>query len=348
MYTIRPLLGIVILFSMSAIGVADVSHNQDFPVSGLSIQSILEPADSNVYHHINVANCMFKTDGVAKPEIPYNTINFVIPANEEVTGITINGTIGQEMGDTFFVYPAQPPQKIDEPPPAFVPPDSEAYSSYLPYPGKLAEVVQAAYLSGYRIVTVRLYPVQYTPAAKSITFYSKIIFTVHTKAGANNAVPVYRRNPIVQVRIEKLVRSLVENPEGVEHRARSTAGNVITPLTITGLPSIEGSGVDYVIITNEVLEPVLQALASWKMKKGIITQVRTVEWISNNYTGCDLQEKIRNFIKDAYSYWGTGYILLAGDTRIVPERKAYNPDYYYHNIAPLMPTDLYFSSLEKN
>lgn len=209
----RLLLGITILFSFIVTGFADVSHNQDFPVSGLNIQAIPEPADSNVYHHISVTNCLFKTEAIGKPEVPYNAINLLVPANEQVTGITINDTIKQELGDTFFVYPAQPPQKIDDPPPEFVPPDSEAYSSNLPYPGKLAEVVQTAYLSGYHLVTVRLYPVQYTPVARKLTFYTKIVFTVHTRAGVNKAVPVYRRSPIIQERMEKLVKSLVENPE---------------------------------------------------------------------------------------------------------------------------------------
>jgi len=131
MYKMRPLLGMTILLSLSATVFADVSHNQDFPISGLSIQALLEPADSNVYHHIAQTGCLFKTDAIGKPELPYNAINFVIPASEEVTGITINDTIKYELGDTFFVYPAQPRVKLDEPPPEFVPPDSEAYRSNL-------------------------------------------------------------------------------------------------------------------------------------------------------------------------------------------------------------------------
>ena len=114
---------------------ADVSHNQDFPITDLSIETVFEPADSNIYHHINVAQCIFKTEAIGKPEIPYQTINFVIPANEEVTGITINDTIRQEIGDTFFVYPAQPAWTIGDPKPEFVPPDSEAFGSNSPYSG---------------------------------------------------------------------------------------------------------------------------------------------------------------------------------------------------------------------
>ena len=121
---------IAILLGMCVTGFADVSHNQDFPVSGLNIQAILEPADSNVYHHVAQSGCLFKTEAIGKPELPYNAINFLIPANEEVTGITINDTIKQGLGDTFFVYPAQPRQKIDDPPPEFVPPDKFSIANF--------------------------------------------------------------------------------------------------------------------------------------------------------------------------------------------------------------------------
>jgi len=131
MDSIKFIINVAIMSVFVQTALADVSHNQDFPVSGLSIQAVLELADSNVYHHITQSGCIFKTDAIGKPELPYNAINFVIPANEEVTGITINDTIKQELGDTFFVYPAQPRVKLDDPPPEFVPPDSEAYSSNL-------------------------------------------------------------------------------------------------------------------------------------------------------------------------------------------------------------------------
>ena len=320
---------------------ADVSHNSDFPISGLSIQAILEPTDSNIYHHLIQSGCLATTEQIGFPEMPYKAINFVIPANEEVTGITINDTIRQDLGDTFFVFPTQPPRKLGDPPPEFVPPDSVAYSSNSPYPGILVEVIHTAYFSGYQIITVRLNPVQYTPAIKKLVFYSKIIFTVHTRIGVSKGVPVNRRSPIVQARMAKLARSLVENPEDVEGQRKINVEqklNETQPLEITALPSIEGSGVDYVIITNEELRPIFQSFADWKTKKGVISQARTIEWISNNYSGCDLQEKIRNFIKDAYSYWGVGYVLLAGDTKIIPERKA----------RGWIPSDLYYSDLEGN
>lgn len=305
------LIVLALLIILLKLAMADVSHNADFPISDLSIEAILEPADSNIYHHIEQIGCLFKTKLLGFPELPYQAINLVIPANEEVIGITIDNTISEELGDTFYVYPAQPPWKIGDPRPPFVPPDSEAYSSNLPYPGNLAEVAHCGYFSGYHLVTVRLYPTQYIPAARKLIFYSKIAFTIHTRACVSKAVPVYRRSPIVQARMEKIVKSLVENPEEVRSRKWEVRSEKIEtkPLLITSLPSIEGSGVDYLIITSEALKDTFQVLADWKTRKGVVTAVRTVEWINQNYTGCDLTEEVRNFIKDAYSYWGTIWFL---------------------------------------
>ena len=77
------------------------------------------------------------------------------------------------------------------------------------------------------------------------------------------------------------------------------------------------------------MDTVFQRLAAWKTLKGVPGNVVLVSWINANYTGYDLQEKIRNFIIDAHATWGTDYILLGGQgdyntagQNIVPTRMA--------------------------
>jgi hypothetical protein len=74
---------------LAGFAVADVSHNADFPIKDLSIQAILEPADSNIYHHIEQIGCLFKTELLGFPELPYQAINLLIPANEKVFFLTL-------------------------------------------------------------------------------------------------------------------------------------------------------------------------------------------------------------------------------------------------------------------
>lgn len=71
-----------------------------------------------------------------------------------------------------------------------------------------------------------------------------------------------------------------------------------------------------------------ERLAHWKTQRGTPTIVVTVEQILNqtfgdctdNGTARDLQEVLRNFIKKAYADWQFQYLLIGGNTQIVPMR----------------------------
>jgi len=68
-------------------------------------------------------------------------------------------------------------------------------------------------------------------------------------------------------------------------------------------------------------------LAAWKRQRGLRTRVVTISDIvadryGNFRTGSrDLQEVIRQFLKMAQSDWGVAWVLLGGDTEIVPIRR---------------------------
>ncbi|MFH1918421.1 MAG: C25 family cysteine peptidase, partial [Planctomycetota bacterium] len=65
--------------------------------------------------------------------------------------------------------------------------------------------------------------------------------------------------------------------------------------------------------------------------------------------GVDEAEKVRNFIKDAYSTWNIDYVLLGGDTNVVPHRYVYAPVPGAPQPIPMtdyVPSDLYFACLD--
>ena len=92
-------------------------------------------------------------------------------------------------------------------------------------------------------------------------------------------------------------------------------------------------------------------LAEWKNEKGIRTEI-----LSNysSYEGTDNAEKIRNMIKDYHGRYNIRWVLLAGDTDIIPIRYVYNPDVivvtgeseYSNWDEEYKPTDFYYASLE--
>ena len=117
------------------------------------------------------------------------------------------------------------------------------------------------------------------------------------------------------------------------------------PFKATQLPSVLGSPVAYVIITNDAMAATFQQLADWKTQSGVPAVVRTVSFIKQQYPfGADDGERVRMFIRDAYSRWGTKWVLLGADTDVIPVRLAYTTYYGGEHIA----TDLYYSCLDGN
>ena len=96
----------------------------------------------------------------------------------------------------------------------------------------------------------------------------------------------------------------------------------------------------------------LVPLANWKNSIGVKTVI-----LSNysSYQGNDDAEKIRNMIKDYYDKYNIRWVLLAGDTDVIPIRYVYNPDVivvgggeseYSNWDDAYKPTDFYYAALE--
>ena len=74
----------------------------------------------------------------------------------------------------------------------------------------------------------------------------------------------------------------------------------------------------------------------------------TTDFIVANYrNGADIQETIRLFLQDAYAKWGTEYVLLGGDTDVLPARYVINTFYPTYSQTSI-PVDLYYAALDGN
>ena len=113
----------------------------------------------------------------------------------------------------------------------------------------------------------------------------------------------------------------------------------------TDLPSTATGPVPYVIVTSEALREPFDSLAAWHTRYGLPTAVRVTSWIYDHYPGSDPQEKIRNFLRDAYREWGTRYVLLGGGANDVPPRYVY-VRFSSDSIENWVPSDLYYACLD--
>ena len=115
------------------------------------------------------------------------------------------------------------------------------------------------------------------------------------------------------------------------------------PFRPTHAPSLDGSPVQYLIVTSEAMAPEFARLAAWKTAKGVPAVVRTVADIeAAAVQGSDFAETVRNYLRDAYQLWGVRFVLLGGDTDVIPVRtvamQLLNFDF------PI--SDLYYSCLD--
>ncbi|MBN1434739.1 hypothetical protein JW921_08270, partial [Candidatus Fermentibacterales bacterium] len=100
------------------------------------------------------------------------------------------------------------------------------------------------------------------------------------------------------------------------------------------------------IITDTSLLQPFDSLAHWRTEGGVLTEVVTTSEVSG-WPGCDLPEKMRNYIIDYYSANGLDYVLLGGDTDLVPCRYAFALSYQTGGGRDdSLPCDLYFSDLD--
>ena len=83
-----------------------------------------------------------------------------------------------------------------------------------------------------------------------------------------------------------------------------------------GIPPIA-----YVIVTSRELRPVFLELGRERIRNGVRSAVRSLESIQAAYPNAvDDPDRIRQFLRDAHDIWGTQYVLLGGDSDVLPPR----------------------------
>jgi hypothetical protein len=280
------------------------------------------------------------------PRVPRVVEALSIPSGAVPTGVEVTEVEWATLPGTYKVGPAQPdvPLPVAQPRmntdrhglsavPKLYEPDPAIYGSSEPYPSTVALLVGAGTMGGYRIAHVELHPVRYIPKTGELQVATKLSYRLEYAGGMTAAVATSRQKAV----FGDMVRSLVKNASDVNKCAPR-----VHPARSFSLPS---GHYEYVVVTDSVMDTVFQRLANWKTAKGVPGTVVKTNWIYVNYSGYDNQEKIRNFIKDAYQTWGTMYVLLGGQgdyassgQNIIPTRMA--------NYGEDEPCDLYYAGLD--
>lgn len=285
-------------------------------------------------------------DDAGKPAIPMRVVSVIVPGGRRVDGVEASFSHSSVLANGIAVK-TSPLTKAD--PDADMPAASRADAALAPseqadvFPSVLARYLGSGTWHGYTIASFAVFPVRVEGA--KIILYGDVALRIATSAEAvGRGVRAERATAQSAADIDQQIRKSVLNPEGAAGYEPIRVSAQKGPFQPTGAPSLEGSPVDYVIITTAAMAAEFDSLAIWRTAKGVPTVVKTVEWIEANYRrGTDRAETVRYFIQDAYAKWGVRWVLLGGDTEEIPARYLWST-YYYGGAN--VPSDLYFAGLD--
>jgi uncharacterized repeat protein (TIGR01451 family) len=276
------------------------------------------------------------------PDLPWLSERIELPpgmkvASVEVTGLeTRSVATGAHVAPALVPTPGLGPEERTKPDPLY-------YQSAQAQPTDFAELGAQGDLRGHDIAMLRVCPVQWLPASGEVRIVTKLSVRLTLEP---STAPVLKRERIVpEWEDDGLASGVPTKALGATLSSMAKAGPIATPFKATQVPSVLGSPVAYVIVTNDAMAPAFQQLADWKTQTGVPAVVRTMSFIQQQYpSAADDAERVRLFLRDCYTRWGSKWALIGGDTDIIPVRLGTTLFYGGENIA----TDMYYSCLDGN
>ncbi len=344
MYLMSTLLLSVIL-SLVHLGVdlMPCAEMSDITVDTLNVNGI-------DYHLLRAAGFTGWGDGVrapGEPQLPSSSVTVLLPPDSRVDHLEITGEEWVTLPGLYLLFPRQRGLTDDT---LFIPPDSAVYSMQTSFPASPLVVSRQGSALGYSVVTLTGTPLRCIPADGTVQVLTSMEVAIHTAPSDEQRLCPERETAWSSEVRDRGIMALVCNPGDIQLYSRPATASLSqrnSPLVITDSPSMMGDGVDLVIITGAELEEAFRQVADHRTRQGIVTTVRTVEWIEQHYSGCDLPEMIRNFLRDAHVEWGVQAVLLGGDDGVVPVRQCNGWVYYtYPYPTYQMPSDDYFADID--
>jgi len=261
------------------------------------------------------------------PLLPCWNINVALPDGAVPRSAFLAGADFVDVEGVYDLMPGTRPRRISNPMQgsAFVR-DPAVYGADRYYPGRDIEIVSEWELVGQRFVTLRIFPVQYNPVRGKIRLAKKMTWKVGFDRNAGVERKLFNFSDRVRDHYMKRLRQLAVNPDDVTLPSGRNAGG----------RTLMSGNYEYVVITTQSLYQEFNDLVDYHTKTGIPAITVPVDHIRGNYPGSDLPEKIREFVIDAHSRWGSIYFLIGGDSlEIEPGRSSFSG-------VGTVPNDTYF------
>jgi hypothetical protein len=263
-----------------------------------------------------------------EPNLPAYLVRVEAPEGSRVVDFRLDGEMASQRDVVGTLTAAKLDRPSEDGGPLFVDPKREAYDA-AQYPEQRVRHLGMTLGGGKVWAHFAVYPLV-SQVGMRVSLLESGVLSISYSADPSAPLPVKSLRP-------QAVES-GKAPAGYSHPLGGQEG------TATDKPSLSGEPVEYLIITPAAFETTLLPLVSWKNLTGTPTAVRTVEWIRQNYpNGADEGQQIRNFIREAYRYWGTRYLLIAGGPSQVHARYS---RYWSWTVPIDILTDNYYACLD--
>ena len=282
---------------------------------------------------------------VGSPALPYRVVNFLLPDGDEVVSYRVvadgSVTLARETSVQLATALVLEDGRVASPSPML-----ESFDSQQAFPLEQIRYMGTGYMHGRGIASFAVFPVRIIGG--DLVLSSELAIEIETAPRSEPRPDIVRRarhRDGFDDYVRSVLASHVVNPDmGSRYEGGMVRVGAVKGFAPTSYPSLEGSAVDYLIITTDALAGEFQRLADWKTAKGVPAVVRTVEWIeANTKNGVDIQETLRFFIREAYAKWGIKYLLLGGDTDVMPPRFGFSR---FVGGGTEVPSDMYFACLD--
>ncbi|MCK4764844.1 MAG: hypothetical protein KAW12_21780 [Candidatus Aminicenantes bacterium] len=296
---------------------------------------------------------------VGEPSVPVEVIEVDIPANAKLAKVILKKTLLKTIKNVSLT-PAQKPLPVGADKFILAKPkvalSQKVYSQKTAYPGKFYEVVTTGFYGDRKVVILKLFPMQYYPAAKKAEFY-KLTGAIKFKA---TKVTKARTKRELLTKTQKAaglkVRNLADAGqwEGykrtVTKKLTANAKKLHTQEMLKALPTV----IPCVVICADLFYYPGRDLAAHHTAKGYRSIAVRNSSIQRYISGRDSADKIRNYLRYLYRNYRTRWIILFGDvctTRCcsltsVPTRFVKDPAPYGSVDDGKIPCDFYFSCLD--
>ncbi len=287
---------------ISTVSAGEMLINWEIPLTDLEVR------ESTLGQYFYLPGAV-NTGVPGDPALPVFPASVLLPFGAMVDSVTVVSSSETVLHGPYDLKPVQHGVPLSRPE-LFSPTPRNVVSYNEQAENPLVVQVSQGQLMGYSILNMRISPLTWNPSTGKAVLTGSISMMIHYHYEDIGCIPRGRGTEGLRV-LEDVISSQVINPEELSM-------NSMPVVPVNDLPWGE-----YLIITRDSLVSVFEPLAQFKTMKGIPAAIVTMEYIESNYSGVDAAPKLRFFLRDIYSQTPPTYLLLGGDTPLVPHRNCY-------------------------